>query len=90
MNGIQKYWESRNENLSEETRSVLNEYLLSLRLANKAEATIKKYLWILEKFLSGTSIYIKDLTSANVLDWLNTFSENKSPKTINFLSFFLL
>jgi integrase/recombinase XerD len=83
MNDIQKYWESSNENLSIETRSILNEYLLGLKLANKAEATITKYLWILEKFLSVSSISIKGLTSANVLDWLNSFSEDKSPKTID-------
>jgi integrase/recombinase XerD len=83
MNEIQKYWESSNDKISKETRSILNEYLLSLKLANKTEATITKYLWILEKFLSVSSISIKDLTSANVLDWLNSFSEDKSPKTID-------
>jgi integrase/recombinase XerD len=74
---------SNNENLTIETRRILNEYLLNLELANKSEATVLKYLWVLEKFLSATSISIKDLTSAHVLDWLNSFSVEKSPKTID-------
>lgn len=74
---------SSNEDIPLDTRRILNEYLLNLELANKSEATVTKYLWILEKFLSAISISIKDLTSANVLDWLNSFSEGKSPKTID-------
>jgi integrase/recombinase XerD len=83
MDDIRKHWESSNENLTKETRGFLNDYLLSLETANKAEATITKYCWILEKFLSQCSIPIADLTSNDVRNWLNIYSEGKSPKTMD-------
>lgn len=83
----QKYWESINEHISIETRRVLNEYFLSLKLANKTEATITKYLWILERFFYESSIPLGNLTSEDVLKWLNEFSVDKKAKTIDlFLS----
>lgn len=47
---IKKYWESSHPAVPIQTRNILNEYLLSLKLANKAEATISKYREILERF----------------------------------------
>lgn len=76
-------WDSSNENLTKETRGLLNDYLLILNTANKSEATITKYQWILEKFLSQCSIPIQDLSSFDFRKWLNTYSEGKSPKTMD-------
>ncbi|SFD39981.1 hypothetical protein SAMN05428981_101228 [Bacillus sp. OV194] len=45
----EKYWLSTHEGIPLPSRSILNEYLLSLKLANKAEATITKYRWVKEK-----------------------------------------
>jgi integrase/recombinase XerD len=78
-----KYWESTNENISAETKRVLNEYLLSLKLANKSEATITKYLWILERFFCDCSTPLACLTDEDVLHWLNEFSVDKKPKTMD-------
>lgn len=87
MGDNRKYWESSNENISIETRRILNEYLLSLKLANKAEATITKYHWILGRFFSECPTPLKILTDEDVLQWLNDFSVGKKPKTIDlFLS----
>lgn len=83
MEDTRKYWESTNENISIETRRILNEYFLSLKLANKAEATITKYLWILERFFYESSIPLDNLTSEDVLKWLNDFSVDKKAKTID-------
>jgi integrase/recombinase XerD len=83
MTDNRKYWESTNENLSLETKRILNEYLLSLKLANKAEATITKYLWILERFFRECTVPLKKLTSEDVLKWLNKFSVDKKAKTID-------
>jgi integrase/recombinase XerD len=83
MEDNRKYWESSNENISIETRRILNEYFLSLKLANKAEATITKYLWILEGFFCECSIPLDNLTSEDVLKWLNDFSVRKKARTID-------
>jgi integrase/recombinase XerD len=83
----ENYWQCTHEHISSETKNVLNEYLLSLKLANKAEATIIKYRWILERFLCECSIPLREMTSEHVLKWLNEFSNGKKPKTIDlFLS----
>ncbi|WP_261753385.1 site-specific tyrosine recombinase/integron integrase [Tenuibacillus multivorans] len=62
---------------------MLNEYLLSLKLANKAESTIKKYRSVLECFLSGCPVPIDTLTSDDILNWLNTCSKGKKPRTMD-------
>ncbi|MGE7927713.1 site-specific integrase [Lysinibacillus xylanilyticus] len=83
----QKYWESTREDIPILTRKVINEYLLSLKLTNKAEATITKYRWILERFFSECLITLDELTSEDVLTWFNKFSAGKNTKTLNlFLS----
>lgn len=87
MSGLKKYWESSSEDILLETKVILNEYLLSLKLANKAEATITKYGWILETFFKDCMVPVKKLTSDDVLVWLQTFSIGKKEKTIDlFLS----
>ncbi|WP_019243125.1 MULTISPECIES: tyrosine-type recombinase/integrase [Bacillus] len=81
------YWKINRESIPFQTRTILNEYLLSLKLANKAEATIKKYRWILERFFSECIIPLEELDSHDVLEWLNEFSKGKKPKTVDlFLS----
>lgn len=78
-----KYWEVSSESIVLETRVILNDYLMSLKLENKAEATVSKYRSILEWFFSECDVPIKDLTSKDVLTWLNKFSEDKKPKTVD-------
>lgn len=53
-NYTKKYWISTNEAIPIQTRKILNEYLLSLKLANKAESTISKYREFLELVLVKT------------------------------------
>ena len=61
--------------------------MLSLKLANKAEATISKYRSILERFFSECLVSFEEITSEDVLKWLNNFSNGKKPKTVDlFLS----
>ncbi|MER2126633.1 hypothetical protein [Solibacillus sp.] len=69
MDLSKKYWISSHEGISRETLSILNEYLLSLKLENKAEATIKKYSFILERFLGECSKPIKTITSKDTYKW---------------------
>lgn len=87
MNTPNKYWESTHQAIPIQTRTILNEYLLSLKLENKAEATISKYRWILERFLSECSVPIEAITSDIVLKWLNEFAIGKKPNSVHlFLS----
>jgi integrase/recombinase XerD len=57
--------------------------LLSLKLANKAEATIIKYRRILDCFFSECTIPLESLESKDVLTWLTDFSKGKKEKTID-------
>ncbi|TMN21907.1 tyrosine-type recombinase/integrase [Lentibacillus cibarius] len=83
MSTSQKYWVTTKEIVPENNRQILNDFLLSLKLANKAVVTITKYKWILEKFLSECSVSIEDLTPEHIRNWLYVISEGKKPKTID-------
>lgn len=83
MKSSQKYWISTNEAISVQTKTILNEYLLSLKLENKAEATISKYRSILERFFSECTVPIDSLISDNVLKWFQSFSHGKREKTLD-------
>lgn len=58
-----KYWISTHEGIPKQTRKIINEYLLSLKLANKAEATISKYRSFVEGFCSECLVELDSLTS---------------------------
>lgn len=83
MEALNKYWESTHEKLGTENRQILNEYLLSLKLQNKAVATIVKYRRILEQFFQECPIPLKNLSSGDVWKWLVGFSVGKKPRTID-------
>jgi len=85
MSTPQKYWISEKNEISKEVKNVLNEYLLSLKLENKAEVTIIKYRVQIEKFLVECNVPLEDLTSDIVWKWLNSYSANKKPRTIDFV-----
>ncbi|ATP40848.1 integrase [Solibacillus sp. R5-41] len=81
-NHEKKYWISTHEAIPIQTRKILNEYLLSLKLANKAEATISKYRSLLERFCSECLVALDLLTSEDVLKWVNKFSVGKKETTV--------
>ncbi|MGX9133251.1 tyrosine-type recombinase/integrase [Rummeliibacillus sp. JY-2-4R] len=83
MNRSQNYWQCTNEAIPIQAKTILNEYLLSLKLANKAEATISKYCSILERFFSECAVPINDLTSNDVLKWFQEFSVGKKERTLD-------
>jgi len=77
-----KYWQSSNQVISSESKDILNEYLLSLKLENKAELTITKYRAILERFFTECPVPLESLTSNDVLKWLQHFSIGKKEKSV--------
>ncbi|WP_256816761.1 tyrosine-type recombinase/integrase [Cytobacillus sp. Bac17] len=78
-----KYWLSTHCGIPETSKQILNEFLLTLRVENKAIATITKYRRILEKFLSECRTPLGKLTSIDVKKWLDVFSAGKKPKTVD-------
>lgn len=85
MNKSDKYWQSNHCGISAASKQILNEYLLRLKVENKAVATIIKYRRILEKFLCECTIPLEKLTSNEVKKWLDEFSEGKKPKTLDLI-----
>jgi integrase/recombinase XerD len=74
-------WKSNLED--ESTRIIMNEYLLSLKLENKTEATIRNYHWFLERFFSICTVPLKLLTSEDVRKYLNQFTNGKKERTVD-------
>lgn len=89
MEPLMKYWESTNESVPLTSRTILNDYLLSIKLEKKAPATIIKYRKILEHFLHECTIPLEELTSEEVLKWLDRYSEGKKPKTMDLVFYTL-
>lgn len=87
MDNIKGFPKINNHTIHSQTITIVNEYRESMEASKKSEATITKYLWILEQFFKECSIPLQDLTSKDVLIWLNNFTEGKSARTIDlFLS----
>jgi integrase/recombinase XerD len=85
MTQQKKYWVSTREGIPKETKDVFNEYLLSLKLENKAEATVSKYRSLLEKFFIECNVSLAELKSEDVFTWLHEFSIDKKPRTIDLM-----
>lgn len=81
-NHTRKYWISTHEAIPMQTKKILNEYLLSLKLANKAESTVSRYRTFLERFFSECLVELEALTSEDVLKWVNQFSVGKKESTV--------
>lgn len=75
------YWKSNLED--ESTRAIMDEYLLGLKLENKAERTIRNYRWFLERFFSVCTVPLKLLTSEDVRKYLNHFTNGKKERTVD-------
>ncbi|MBY0221664.1 tyrosine-type recombinase/integrase [Sporosarcina aquimarina] len=80
-----KYWVSEHGGIEKKSLVILNEYLLSIKIENKAEATITKYRKMLERFLCECKIPVEEMTADIVHQWLLNFSEGKSPRTVDLM-----
>jgi integrase/recombinase XerD len=75
------YWKSNL--VDESTRAIMNEYLLGLKLENKAERTIRNYRWFLERFFTLCTVPLKLLTSEEVRKYLIHFTSGKKERTVD-------
>ena len=64
----EQYWIIENESIPSRNRAIANTYLKVLKLANKSEATIDKYRWVLEKFLIDCTKNLNELNAEDVLN----------------------
>jgi len=85
MSASKKIWISEKVGIPKDIKKILNEYLLSLKLENKAETTISKYRVQIEKFLIECDVPLEDLTSEIVWKWLNKYTADKKPRTVDFV-----
>lgn len=76
------FLESQNVEITEDTRKVLNDYLVMLRETASADATIAKYKGILESFLSKCQVPLESIAKEDVLKWLNKLTMSKKESTI--------
>lgn len=81
MNDSSDYWKSNLED--EVTRSIMNEYLLSLKLENKSERTVRNYRWFLERFFSMCTIPLNQLTTNEVRKYFLYITNGKREKTVD-------
>lgn len=80
---MKRYWVCENKKIDESYRKILNDYLMSLKLANKSKYTINYRRQHIEKFLLECSLPLNDLTPEYVLAWLKKHSMHKNEGTIN-------
>lgn len=73
MNNSTKNWERPHEAIPEETKAILNEYLLGLHQRDWLESIISINQDVLEQFLSECSVPIQELTSLEVFEWLQQY-----------------
>lgn len=77
------YWIIESPKINTEAKLIANEYLESLKLANKSPAKVNKYRWVIEMFLIYVYKPLDELESDDVLKWLTTEHKDKKEKTIN-------
>lgn len=84
---MEKYWELKKTLPNNFNQEVINEFLLSLKLANRSQKTITGYRRFLEKFFTDMNDPITSLTSDAILHWIKTHEGQVKESTIkNYLS----
>jgi site-specific recombinase XerD len=77
----EKYWVIENDQIAGETLRIANEFLYSKMQEGKSEGTLKKYCFLLKKFLLHCPKPLGELTPGDVLDWLNSQYGGKKERT---------
>lgn len=89
---MEKYWVLANEKITTQTKNIINEYLLSLKLSNRSEVTIGSRLRYLERVFSDIKKPLSEITSDDMLDYIRKNHSNVKESTllwyINILSRF--
>lgn len=67
-----RYWICEDTNLTSEKKTLINDFLLGLKLENLAPGTIYNYKKLLEKFCLDNSQPLEELNHDQVWDWVKT------------------
>jgi len=80
----ENYWELRKPFINQENKEVINDYLLSMRLANRSAGTIYQYKFFLEKFFKDRQETFSTLSSDEIMKWLIHHQKNLKESTIRY------
>lgn len=78
-----EYWIIKSTEVESDALVIANEYLKSLKLRNRSTATIDKYRWVIEMFLTYDPKQLNKLEPDDVLNWLRNNHSDKKERTIN-------
>ena len=67
---MENYWKVTKQFPNKENQEVVNEFLLSLKLANRSSRTIKAYKFFLEMFFYDMEEVYYSLSSKAIYEWL--------------------
>ena len=79
----EKYWVVNRRLGNDENRAAVNEYLLSLKVANYSYQTITKYRDILQRFLKNQKEVFSNITTVEIREWLDQHEIGLKEKTIS-------
>lgn len=81
---MKKYWELTKNLPNQLNQKIINEFLLSLKLANRSKSTIISYRPVLEHFFSDFTDPFSSITSDAILNWLHTHQSHVKETTLSF------
>lgn len=76
------YWKLKIQLANKENETVINDYLLSIKVANYSEKTIGKYRYFLQKFFRDRKELFSSLTSNQIQQWFNEHEKGFKESTI--------
>jgi site-specific recombinase XerD len=79
---MERYWELKIQLPNEENQKVINEYLLSLKLANKSFHTINNLRYFFQMFFKEQKVSFKSLTSFDIQNWFIQHDSGRKKNTI--------
>lgn len=79
-----KYWELKVPIQNKENKERINEYLLSLYVANYSKHTINNYRYVFQTFFKDRKEVFSNLTSDDIQQWFNQHEKGLKEKTITF------
>lgn len=80
---MEKYWELKKTLPNALNQEVINDFLQSMKLANRSQLTIKAYRQFLEKFFTDMNDPFTSITSDTILQWFKTHEWHLKESTIN-------
>jgi site-specific recombinase XerD len=68
--------------ISSSDQLLIQRFKVKEKAAGKSLSTINWYENSLNHFLNETQMAVQDISRSDVMDWLNIYGENKTPRTV--------